>query len=70
MIMEMLAGDELNPANDDAVTGTGYLARSYYVFNRDTWLDATVEHSAKAFLGITMNCAKSVSYTHLRAHET
>ena len=58
MIMEMLAGDELDPANEDAVTGTGYLARSYYVFNRDTWLDATIEHSAKAFLGITMNCAK------------
>jgi len=58
MIMEMLAGDELDPANEDAVTGTGYLARSYYVFNRNTWLDATIEHSAKAFLGITMNCAK------------
>jgi hypothetical protein len=47
MIMEMLAGDELDPANEDAVTGTGYLARSYYVFNRNTWLDATIEHSAK-----------------------
>ena len=58
MIQEMLAGDELDPQSREAVTGTGYLARSYYVFNRNTWLDATIEHSAKAFLGITMNCAK------------
>ena len=29
---------------------TGYLARSYHKSNRDIWLDATVEHTAKAFL--------------------
>ena len=58
MVSEMLAGDELDPDNEDSIAGTGFLARNYYVFNRDTWLDATIEHSAKAFLGITMNCAK------------
>ena len=58
MVSEMLAGDELDPSNEDSIAGTGFLARNYYVFNRNTWLDATIEHSAKAFLGITMNCAK------------
>ena len=28
------------------------------MFNRNTWLDETVEHTAKAFLGLTFNCAK------------
>ena len=50
MVSEMLAGDELDPDNEDSIAGTGFLARNYYVFNRDTWLDSTIEHSAKAFL--------------------
>lgn len=58
MVMEMLAGDELDPANQDVVAGTGFLARNYYLFNRTTWLDNTIEHTAKAFLGMTMNCVK------------
>ncbi|WP_230774853.1 PSD1 and planctomycete cytochrome C domain-containing protein [Roseiconus lacunae] len=58
MVQEMLAGDELAPNDLDAVTGTGFLARHYYLFNRTTWLDSTIEHTAKAFLGMTMNCAK------------
>ncbi|MEZ6089712.1 MAG: DUF1553 domain-containing protein [Pirellulaceae bacterium] len=58
MIMEMLAGDELDPTNPDVVAGTGFLARNYYLFNRTTWLDSTIEHTGKAFLGLTMNCAK------------
>lgn len=58
MILEMLAGDELEPANPDVIAGTGFLARNYYLFNRTTWLDDTIEHTAKAFLGITMNCVK------------
>ena len=58
MIQEMLAGDELAPTNLEVVTGTGFLARNYYLFNRTTWLDNTIEHTSKAFLGITMNCVK------------
>jgi hypothetical protein len=58
MILEMLAGDELDPTNIDSVAGTGYLARNYYLFNRTTWLDHTIEHTGKAFLGLTLNCAK------------
>ncbi len=58
MILEMLAGDEVAPTDRKTLRATGYLARNYYLFNRDTWLDATVEHTAKAFLGVTMNCVK------------
>lgn len=58
MVLEMLAGDELDPDNPDAVAGTGFLARNYYLFNRTTWLDQTIEHTGKAFLGLTLNCAK------------
>ncbi len=58
MIHEMLAGDELAPGDLDAVRATGFLARNYYLFNRTTWLDNTIEHTSKAILGLTMNCAK------------
>lgn len=58
MIQEMLAGDELAPQDPDVVAGTGFLARNYYLFNRTTWLDSTIEHTGKAFLGLTLNCAK------------
>ena len=58
MIVEMLAGDEAAPDNVESITGTGFLARNYYLFNRTTWLDSTIEHTSKAFLGLTVNCAK------------
>ena len=58
MIQEMLAADELAPEDNDTLRATGFLARNYYLFNRTTWLDATIEHTAKAFVGLTLNCAK------------
>lgn len=58
MVREMLAADELYPTDRDRLRGTGFLARNYYLFNRTTWLDSTIEHTSKAFLGLTMNCAK------------
>ncbi len=58
MILEMLAGDELEPENPEVLAATGFLARNYYLFNRTTWLDDTIEHTSKAFLGLTMNCSK------------
>ncbi|MFG0332285.1 MAG: DUF1549 domain-containing protein, partial [Maioricimonas sp. JB049] len=58
MVLEMLAGDEIAPTDTDTLRATGFLARHYYLFNRTTWMDATVEHTSKAFLGLTMNCAK------------
>ncbi len=58
MIREMLAGDELYPSDHERVRGTGYLARQYFRFNRNSWMDETVEHTSKAFLGLTWNCAR------------
>lgn len=58
MVLEMLAGDELTPSDPKTLRATGFLARNYYLFNRTTWLDSTIEHTSKAFLGLTMNCAK------------
>lgn len=58
MIMQMLAADELAPEDRDNLRATGFLARSYYLFNRTTWLDETIEHTCRAFLGLTMQCVK------------
>ena len=58
MILEMLAGDEVAPNDPEVLAATGFLARNYRNNNRDMWLDATVEHTAKAFLGLTINCAR------------
>ena len=58
MVVEMLAGDELAPTDPETLRATGFLARNYYLFNRTTWLDGTIEHTSKAFLGLTVNCAK------------
>jgi Protein of unknown function (DUF1549)/Protein of unknown function (DUF1553)/Planctomycete cytochrome C len=58
MIEEMLAGDELAPDDPATIRATGFLVRNWYKFNRHTWLDNTVEHTGKAFMGITFNCAR------------
>jgi hypothetical protein len=58
MLREMLAADELYPADLDRLRATGFLARQYFKFNRTTWLDGAIEHTSKAFLGLTFNCAK------------
>ncbi|MBL8221304.1 MAG: PSD1 domain-containing protein [Bryobacterales bacterium] len=58
MILEMLAGDEIAPADPNTTRATGYLARNWYMFNRNVWLQDTVEYTTTAFLGITMKCAR------------
>ena len=58
MLREMLAADELYPNDLEKLRATGFLARQYFIFNRTAWLDGTIEHSAKAMLGLTFNCAK------------
>jgi hypothetical protein len=58
MAMEMLAGDELAPADPNTLRATGFLVRNWEKFNRNTWLEGTIEHTAKAFLGVTMNCCR------------
>jgi hypothetical protein len=58
MIRQMLAADESHPDDPDTLRATGFLARNYFLFNRNQWMDETVEHVGKAFLGLTLNCAK------------
>jgi hypothetical protein len=58
MVREMLAGDELAPDDPNTVRATGFLVRNWFRFNRNVWLDQSVEHTAKAFLGVTLNCAR------------
>ncbi|MBT5125184.1 MAG: DUF1553 domain-containing protein [Planctomycetaceae bacterium] len=58
MIVEMLAGDEIAPTDPDTLRATGFLVRNWYIFNRDTQLNNTIEHTSKAFLGLTLNCTK------------
>lgn len=58
MVREMLAGDEIAPEDDKTIRATGFLVRNWFKFNRNVWLDNTVEHTSKAFLGMTVNCAR------------
>ncbi len=57
MLQEMLAADEICPDDDDATVATGYLIRNWYALNPNDWMRSTVEHTGKAFLGLTFNCA-------------
>ncbi|MCI0620841.1 MAG: DUF1553 domain-containing protein [Acidobacteria bacterium] len=58
MVLEMLAGDELAPTDLSTLRATGYLARTWYRFNRNVWMQETVEHVAAGFMGITLKCAR------------
>lgn len=58
MVRQMLAADELYPNDLDKLRATGFLVRHYFKFNRNTWLEETIEHTSKAFLGLTFNCTK------------
>jgi hypothetical protein len=58
MVTEMLAGDEVAPTDQNTLRATGFLARNWEKFNRNSWLETTIEHTAKAFLGATMNCCR------------
>ncbi|MFO0954909.1 MAG: DUF1549 domain-containing protein, partial [Isosphaeraceae bacterium] len=57
MVAEMLAGDEVAAASDADAVATGYLVRNWYALNPNQWMRDNVEHTAKAFLGLTFNCA-------------
>ena len=57
MISEMLAGDEIAPNDPDVVVATGFIVRNCYRLNFHTWKQDMVEHTGKAFLGLTFNCA-------------
>jgi len=56
MVRMMLAADELAPGNDEETVATGFLVRNFFRWNYNNWMRDNVEHTAKAFLGLTMNC--------------
>src|SRR5207244_3263373 len=58
MIQEMLAADELCPEDTNTLRATGFLVRNFNKQSREQWLEDTVNHTSKAFLGVTMHCAK------------
>lgn len=58
MVTEMLAGDEVAPDDEGVLRATGYLGRNWYKFNRNVWLQETVEHTAVGFLAETMRCCR------------
>jgi hypothetical protein len=64
MIVEMLAGDELAPNDPNVVRATGYLARNWYMFDRNVWLKDTVDYTGMAFLGLTLKCARCHSHKY------
>jgi hypothetical protein len=71
MVLEMLAADELSPDDPSAIRATGFLARNWYKFDRNIWLDDTVEHTSRALLGVTMRCARchDHKYDPISQHE-
>jgi hypothetical protein len=58
MVRLMLAADEIAPEDASKLRATGFLARNWFLFNRNTWMEDTVEHVGKGFLGLTFNCSK------------
>jgi mono/diheme cytochrome c family protein len=58
MIVEMLAGDEVAPTDPNTLRATGFIGRNWYKFDRNVWMFDAVEHTAQAFLGLTLKCAR------------
>ncbi len=58
MVLEMLAGDEIAPLDPSTLRATGYLVRNFKLLSREAWMQETVDHSAQAFLGLTLGCAR------------
>ncbi len=58
MVQEMLAADELCPEDENALRATGFLVRNFKLLSREQWMEDTLNHTSKAFLGVTMHCAK------------
>jgi mono/diheme cytochrome c family protein len=57
MVVEMLAGDEIAPDDQETVAATGFIVRNWFKWNRDTWMRDQVEHTGKAFLGLWFQCS-------------
>jgi len=56
MVRLMLAADELAPLAHEDQPATGFVARNFFRWNYNNWMRDNVEHTAKAFLGLTLNC--------------
>jgi hypothetical protein len=56
MIQEMLAADEIAPNDEATLVATGFLVRNWFKWNYNQWMRDNVEHTGKAFLGLTLNC--------------
>jgi Protein of unknown function (DUF1553)/Protein of unknown function (DUF1549)/Planctomycete cytochrome C len=56
MVVEMLAADEVCPEDDSNIVATGFLVRNWFKWNYHQWMKDSVEHTAKAFLALTLNC--------------
>lgn len=56
MIVAMLAADEVHPDDEDSLAATGFLVRNWFKWNYNQWMRDNVEHTGKAFLGLTFNC--------------
>jgi hypothetical protein len=56
MILAMLAADEIWPEDDESLAATGFLVRNWFKWNYNQWMRDNVEHTGKAFLGLTLNC--------------
>ncbi len=57
MVQEMLAGDEMAPADPAVLRATGYLARNFKS-SREKWMTDVVDHTFLAFQGLTVGCAR------------
>jgi hypothetical protein len=58
MVTLMLAADEVCPEDDASLPATGFIVRNWFKWNYNAWMKDQVEHTAKAFLGLTMNCTQ------------
>ncbi|MFN0021687.1 MAG: DUF1553 domain-containing protein, partial [Pirellulaceae bacterium] len=54
---QMLAADEVCPGEEENLAATGFVVRNWFKWNYDQWMRDQTEHTAKAFLGLTINCA-------------
>ncbi|QDT49031.1 Planctomycete cytochrome C [Symmachiella dynata] len=68
-LLEQIAGDELEPASDESVIATGFLAAARYSGNeldksiqRNDILVDVANTTAQVFLGLTMECAQCHSH--------
>lgn len=57
MVRLMLAADEIAPTDLQELPATGFVVRNWFKWNYNQWKRDLVEHTSKAFLGLTMNCA-------------